>query len=248
MSNLDWLTARPIAHRGLHDAAAGVIENTRSAFARACEAGYAIEVDLQLSADGEAMVFHDDALERLTAASGPLSALAAAELKTIPLRGTSDRMLTLGDLCELVSGRAPLLVEMKSRFDGDRRLVARAAHVLKAYRGPAAVMSFDPRQVIELRSIAPQLVRGVAASRRYDHPKWKGLPRSVVRRMAYFLHFPQTRPQFIAYGIADLPALPPLAARWILGLPLLTWTVRTADERRRAARWADQIIFEGFRP
>ncbi len=248
MSNLDWLTARPIAHRGLHDAAAGVIENTRSAVVSACEAGYGIELDLQLSADGEAMVFHDDVLERLTEARGAIASLASPELKSITFHATADRMLTLGELCDLVNGRAPLLLEMKSRFDGDLRLVSRTAHVLNAYGGPVAVMSFDPDQVIELRGIAPHLVRGIAASRRYDHPKWKGLPRATIRRMAYFLHVPQSRPHFVAYGIEDLPALPALAARWILGLPLLTWTVRTAEERRRAARWADQIIFEGFRP
>lgn len=248
MSNLDWLTARPIAHRGLHDAAAGVIENTRSAVVGAYEANYAIEVDLQLSADGEAMVFHDDRLERLTEAKGPVASLASTELKSLAFRATADRMLTLGDLCEIVAGRTPLLLEMKSFFDGDLRLVSRTVDVLKGYRGPVAVMSFDPDQVTALRGIAPQLVRGIAASRRYDHPKWKGLPRATIRRMAYFLHVPQSRPQFVAYGIEHLPALPALAARWILGLPLLTWTVRTAEERWRAARWADQIIFEGFRP
>ena len=121
---LDWLIARPVAHRGLHDAQKGVIENTPSAFAAAIAGGYGIECDLQISADGEAMVHHDDALGRLTDGNGRLDAMTAAELKRVPFKATADRMITLGELCDLVAGRAPLVIELKSRFDGDRRLVA----------------------------------------------------------------------------------------------------------------------------
>ena len=113
----DWLTARPIAHRGLHDAG-GAIENTASAFRAAIAGGYGIECDIQISADGEAMVHHDDALGRLTDAAGPLVAMPAAELKRIAFKATADRMLTLGELCDLVAGRAALVIEIKSRFDG----------------------------------------------------------------------------------------------------------------------------------
>src|SRR5215471_2235008 len=129
----DWLTARPIAHRGLHDAARGIIENTPSAVAAAVAGDYGIEVDLQLSRDGDAMVHHDDALGRLTEGSGPLAAQSAAELKRIPFRATADRMMTLGDLCDLVAARVPLVLELKSRFDRDTRLIARVAQVLAAY-------------------------------------------------------------------------------------------------------------------
>src|SRR6516165_5123027 len=105
----DWLTARPIAHRGLHDAAHGIIENTPSAVAAAVADNYGIEVDLQLSRDGEAMVHHDDALGRLTEGSAPLVALSAAELKRVAFRATADRMMTLGDLCDLVAARVTLV-------------------------------------------------------------------------------------------------------------------------------------------
>src|SRR5262245_48518041 len=118
-TGLDWLTARPVAHRGLHDAAADVIENTPSAFAAAIAGNYAIECDLQLAADGEAMVFHDDTLERLTEGSGRLDAMPAAALKRVAFRATADHMITLGELCELVAERATLVIEIKSRFDGD---------------------------------------------------------------------------------------------------------------------------------
>ena len=118
----DWLTARPVAHRGLHDAAAGVIENTATAFEAAIKGNYAIECDLQISADGEAMVHHDDVLGRLTDGTGRLDALSAAELKQAPFRATSDCMLNLGELCDLVASRATLVIELKSRFDGDAQI------------------------------------------------------------------------------------------------------------------------------
>ena len=117
----DWLTARPIAHRGLHDAANGVIENTPSAFEAAIAGHYAIECDLQISADGEAMVHHDDVLGRLTDGAGRLDAMSAAELKRVAFKATKDRMLTLGELCALVAGRATLVIEIKSQFEGDLR-------------------------------------------------------------------------------------------------------------------------------
>ena len=123
----DWLTARPIAHRGLHDAAAGVIENTPSAFRAAIDGGYGIECDLQISADGEAMVHHDDALGRLTDGAGRLDAMTAEALRRVAFKGTADRMLTLGELCDLVAGRTSLLIELKGRFAGDTRLAARTA-------------------------------------------------------------------------------------------------------------------------
>jgi glycerophosphoryl diester phosphodiesterase len=244
----DWLTARPVAHRGLHDAQKGIIENTPSAFQAAIAGGYGIECDLQISADGEAMVHHDAALGRLTEGSGRLDAMSAADLQRVVFKATADRMLTLGELCDLVGGRATLVIELKGRYDGDRRLVARAAAVLAGYRGPAAVMSFDPRQIAALRTIAPTLLRGMVAERAYRHHEWAALPAAAKRSMAYFTHVLATRPQFVAYCVSDLPAAVPTIARNVWALPLLTWTVRSADDRQKAARYADQMIFEGFRP
>jgi glycerophosphoryl diester phosphodiesterase len=241
-----WLTARPIAHRGLHEADAGVIENTASAFAAAIAGGYGIECDLQVSADGEAMVHHDDALGRLTEGSGALAALSAAALRQVKFRHSAERMLTLGELCDLVAGRVPLFLELKSRFDGDSRLAARTASVLSQYKGPAAAMSFDPGVVSALRALAPTLPRGIVAQRRYRD--WPGLTGRQRLQMTHMMHLPQTRPHFVAYAIRDLPALVPAFTRSALRLPLLAWTVRTDAERRRAANLADQIIFEGFRP
>src|SRR5262249_50200253 len=161
----DWLTAQPFAHRGLHDAAGGVIENTAGAARRALVAGYGIEVDLQISADGEAMVHHDPRLDRLTEGSGRIDQMTAAALKCVAFRGSAERMITLGELCDIVGGRVPLLVEMKSRFDGDQRLPLRVAAVLAGYRGRAAPMSFDPAQLAVLRQKAPRRPRGVVAAK-----------------------------------------------------------------------------------
>jgi len=248
LPKLDWLTARPIAHRGLHDATAGVIENTASAFAAAIAGNYGIETDLQLSADGEVMVHHDDALGRLTDGTGRLADLSAAEIKAVRFKESTDRILSLSELCDLVGGRAILVLEFKSHFDGDRRLVQRAADVLASYAGPVAVMSFDPALVEAAGMMAPKLTRGIVAERHYAHHEWDRMPQSQKWRMAYLLHFPWTRPHFIAYSVKDLPAAAPLFARMICKLPLLTWTVRNDDERLRTARWADQMIFEGIRP
>ena len=142
-----WLTAQPYAHRGLHDAALGVIENTPSAFHAAIDAGYGIECDVQLSADGEAMVHHDFILGRLTRGNSRLDERTTAYLKGIEYFATADRMPTLGELCDMVGDRVPLLVEIKSRFNGDTRLARRTGEVLAACRGPVAAMSFDPAVV-----------------------------------------------------------------------------------------------------
>jgi glycerophosphoryl diester phosphodiesterase len=248
MAQIDWLTARPIAHRGLHDASLGVIENTAPAFSAAIDGRYAIECDLQISADGEAMVHHDDVLGRLTEGSGRLGDLTADALRAVPFKQTSGRILRLGDLCELVDGRVPLIVELKSRFDGDHRLPKRAAEVLASYKGPAALMSFDPAMIETVRALSPSLPRGIVAERHYTHPEWDRLLAGQKRSLAYLLHVPRTRPHFVAYHVKDLPAPGPWIARTMFGLPLLTWTVRTEDDRLRALRWADQMIFEGWRP
>ena len=141
-----------------------------------------------------------------------------------------------------------MLIELKSRFDGDFRLPQRAAAVLASYSGPAALMSFDPQLVAFLRHKAPHLTRGIVAERHYVHHEWDALPRWQKRRMAFLLHAPRTRPDFVAYAVRDLPGLASFVARTVCGLPLLTWTVRSEEDRARAHAYADQMIFEGFRP
>jgi glycerophosphoryl diester phosphodiesterase len=248
MSGIDWLVARPVAHRGLHDGKS-IIENTPAAFAAAIAGRYGIECDLQVTADGEAMVHHDDALGRLTEGNARLDAMTAAQLKRIPLKTGTDRMITLGELCDLAAGRSPLVIELKSHFDRDQRLVTRAADVLSRYHGPAAVMSFDPMQMAALRESAPALPRGIVAESRY---RSKGRPdrswAAARRQLAYAEQVLRVRPQFIAYAVKDLPSIMTVVAGKFFRLPILAWTVHSAMEWQRAERHADQMIFEGFRP
>ena len=248
MSAPSWLTARPIAHRGLHDRARGIVENMPGAVSAAIAGNFSIEVDIQLSADGEAMVHHDDELGRLTDGTGALRSLTATQLKQVAFKDTTERMMTLGDLCDLTAGRVALVIEVKSLFDGDRKLVKRMADVLAAYRGPAAGMSFDPDQVIALRELAPKVTRGIVAERHYTAADWPETSPAQRAEMTHMRHFFRTRPHFVSYGVNDLPAMAPWITKNIVGLPLLTWTVRTPEQRARTARYADQMTFEGFVP
>ena len=217
--------------------------------AQAAIAGnFAIECDIQLTADGEAMVHHDDELGRLTEGSGALLRKTTAELKATQFKSTGERMMTLADLCDLVGGRVPLVIEVKSHFDGDRRLVARMADVLSSYSGPAVGMSFDPDQVMALRELLPSRPRGVVAERDYTNEDWPEASPAQRQEMTHLRHFFRTRPDFVAYWVDELPSAAPWLARKVFGCPLLTWTVRTPEQRERAARHADQMIFEGFVP
>jgi glycerophosphoryl diester phosphodiesterase len=244
----DWLIARPIAHRGLHDRARGIIENMPSAIDAAVAGNFAIEVDLQPSADNEAMVHHDYELGRLTQGSGDLLSLTAAQLKQVGFKHTAEHMMTLGDLCARVAGRVPLVLEVKSRFDGNRTLVKRMAEVLASYSGPVVAMSFDPEQVVAIRKLMPDLPRGIVAERHYTEGEWKQLPPKKTRDMTNLRHAFRTQPHFVSYRVDDLPAPAPWIARNGFGCALITWTVRTPEQRAHTARYADQMTFEGFIP
>jgi glycerophosphoryl diester phosphodiesterase len=247
LAAVDWLTARPIAHRGYHDAAAGRIENTLAAAEAAIARDFAIECDVQASADGHVVVFHDDTLDRLTEAKGPLAAMSLDALTAIRFKRGDARIPTLEELLGLIDGRVPLAIEIKSAWSGDRRLEAAVAATLSTYIGPVAVMSFDPRSMAEMRRLAPGIRRGLIADR-FKRSDWTHLSTAARLANRHLASAPFTLPSFVAYGIKALPALAPLALRRIGGMPILTWTVRTAADRARARRWADQIIFEGFDP
>jgi glycerophosphoryl diester phosphodiesterase len=242
----DWLTARPIAHRGLHDARQGVVENTLGAAEAAIRGGYAIECDVQLSGDGEAMVFHDARLDRLTRARGAVSQKTVAAIQAAPLRQSGERVPTLPQLLAIVAGRTPLICEIKSRFDGDLRLTERVAALARAYGGPIALKSFDPAPIAHLRAAHEGLAPlGIVAEANYGGRYWRDLSPGQRQSCAAFLHHPQTRPDFLSWRVEDLPHPTPFLLRQLLHLPVMSWTVRTADQRRLAAHWADQIVFEG---
>jgi glycerophosphoryl diester phosphodiesterase len=237
---------RPIAHRGLHDREKGIVENTASAFAGAIAAGYAIECDLQLTSDGEAVVFHDSRLERLMEAEGSVRAFTAAQIKAMRLRGTSDEVQTLAELLTQVQGKVPLVIEFKSHWDSDQTLVKRALGVLQDYGGAYALMSFDPRMIEAVGRYSPATCRGIVADRA-DDDSYAGL--SLARRLELrtLSHLAQCRPHFISFYFRDLPFAPITEFRQ-QGHPVISWTIRSPAEAADARRFSDQITFEGFRP
>jgi glycerophosphoryl diester phosphodiesterase len=244
LRRLDWLVARPIAHRGYHDRGKGVIENTAAAFDAAIAAKYAIECDLQLSRDGEAMVFHDDTLDRVTEASGPVKALSAAELGKVAFKNAKAKMQSLDALLVQVAGRVPLLIEIKSHWDGDMELAARALTVLEPYDGPYTLMSFDPDIVAFLREMSPATVRGIVADRTTDD-YYAHLPLARRVEMRSFSHAMRTQPHFVSFCAAELP-FQPIGHLRAAGLPIISWTIRAPEQVAHARRYSDQITFEGF--
>ena len=238
-----------MAHRGLHDAQTGVIENTSSAFAAAIAGGYGIECDLQISADGEAMVYHDDTLGRLTDGNGRLDAMTAAELKRGPFKATADRMITLARIVRPGGrpGDAAHRIEKPVRRRSSPR--RRAAKVLAGYAGPVAVMSFDPAQIAALRETAPQVPRGLVAESPHPLHRREQPPAAAKDALGMFAQCLARAPAVHRiFRRATCPHRCRRLARKVLGLPLLTWTVRSAISAARAGRYADQMIFEGFRP
>jgi glycerophosphoryl diester phosphodiesterase len=248
MGELYWLK-RPIAHRGLHDPSRGIIENSVSAVKAAMGKGIAVEVDLQRAAGDMPIVFHDATLDRLTNESGPVAARDVDALRAIPLRdGGGDRILSLPELLELVGDTVPLVLEVKKQGQEDGVFEANIAKLLTGYRGPAAVMSFDPNCVSAFRHHAPALPRGLVSCRFNDAYSKTHLSTLQRFAMRHLLTSVFARPHFVAYDVHALPAVAPLLAKFAAGLPLLAWTVRTEADLARALRYADAPIFENIAP
>lgn len=246
---------RPTAHRGLHDAGAGVIENSAPAFAAALARGYGIECDLRPAVDGTPIVFHDETLARLVDADGRVADLAPAALARLAYRGARDgtsRIITFAELIELVGGRVPLLVEVKSEWrPPDPAFLRQVATIAAAgaTKGPLALMSFDPAVVAALGELAPAVPRGIVSGLYQGSGWWLDrLDGARAFRLSHLLESRACELDFVAYHVADLPTPVTRFVREALAMPLFTWTVRTAAHRATAAEWADAMIFEGFVP
>jgi glycerophosphoryl diester phosphodiesterase len=242
----------PIAHRGLHDRAAGVIENSLSAIEAATRAGYGVEIDLQLSADGEAMVFHDETLERMTNAAGQVRERTAAELRRLMLTGDAgedDPIPTLAEALEAAGESAALLVDIKhqERGAGFGPLEARAAELLARHRGPIAVMSFHPASVFWFRDHAPEIPRGLVSFAFESLKARRRWPAAVRRSLARLEAFEASGADFVSYGHDDLPT-PQIDALRAAGVPVLCWTVRSQAEETAARAHSDNITFEDYHP
>ena len=231
-TELRQLIARPFAHRGLHGQ--GRIENSRAAFAAAIEARHGIELDVQAIALGEPVVFHDYDLERLTEARGPVAGLAFEDVPTVRLKGSNETLPMLEETLELISGRVPLLIEIKARGPAYHQLCYQVANLLRGYIGPVAVMSFNPEIGRWFSRHEPARLRGLVVTEKGR--KWRGW---LARRLALW----RSKADFLAYDIRDLPSAFAESAQR-RGVKVLTWTVRSVKDRARAAEHADQIIYE----
>jgi glycerophosphoryl diester phosphodiesterase len=239
--------ARPFAHRGLHDAAAGVPENSRAAVQAAVAAGYGVEIDVQLSADGEAVVFHDDTLERLTGERGPVSGRRAAELGALVLKGSGETIPTLAEVLALLPAETPALIEIKDqggRFDatGVGPLETRVAALLDGAPQALAVMSFNPESVAAFARLAPGRARGLVAGGGY-----RGIVPWRAARLAGAEAVEAVGADFVSFHHAALPS-PRSRALHEAGVAVLCWTIRSPAEAAAVAPHADAITFEGFRP
>jgi len=230
-----WIGEYTYAHRGLYGP--GLPENSPAAFAAAIERGLGVECDVQRSSDGQAMVFHDWELDRLTGESGPVLARSAEQLGRIRLSGGADCIPTLRQFLDQVASRVPVLIEVKSRKDMRIAALCMAVRrVLEGYRGPHAVMSFDPRVSRWFARHSPQTVRGLVVT----EENGKTLAGRLRRHFALW----HARPNFLAYDIRDLPSRFATSQRK-RGLPVASWTVRSPELRARAAEHADAPIAEG---
>jgi glycerophosphoryl diester phosphodiesterase len=242
---------RPIAHRGLHDEAAGVIENSSSAFEAAIAKGYAIECDLQLSSDGVPFVFHDDDFDRLTMATGPSNARPIAEVTALVLKGSAvgDRPQRFTEFLSQIAGRTMLQIELKPQpnSDGTARLATAVAAALRTYSGPYAIESFDPHLLIALRREGVTAPLGIITYG-YDEPDWdKKLTPWQRIVLKHLLHWPLSRFDFISCRDVSL-GIPAVRMFRALGMTVTSWTITSPDAAARALRHADQILFEGFLP
>ena len=246
----DAFLGAPFAHRALHDRAAGRPENSRAAVRAAIAAGYGIEIDIQPSADGVPMVFHDYDLRRLTGESGRIRGRTAQDLQAIPLLGGDEGIPTLADILTIVAGRVPLLVEIKDQ-DGAMgeavgHLELAVARALQPYQGPVALMSFNPNAVVALATYAPHLPRGLTTSA-YRPEDWPLLPAPVRDRLREIPDMDRTGASFISHEAADLSRVR-VAELKAQGHAVLCWTIRSPQAEAEARKVADNVTFEGYAP
>lgn len=240
----------PIAHRGLHDLGEGRPENSRSAILAAIDAGYGIEIDLQLSSDDEPIAFHDYSLERLTDQNGAVRQRSRAELVEIALKGGKGETLpTLRDVLDLVAGRVALLIELKDQDGamGDKIGALEAATIaaLEGYVGPVALMSFNPHTVARLAELAPNLPRGLITSG-FDPESWTTLPNTRCDALREIPDFERCNADFISHEAGDLTR-PRVQELRNAGVPVLTWTIKTPEQEADVRSFVDNVTFEGYR-
>jgi glycerophosphoryl diester phosphodiesterase len=230
-----------VAHRGLWSRD-GAPENSLAAFQAACEAGYGIELDVQLSADGEAMVFHDDSLERLTGVSGRVRDRTAEELAELRLSGTDEAIPTLLETLAVIGHRAMVYIELKTPYGEVGPLEQRVHEIIIDHAGPTAVIGFNPYSHAWFAERFPGVLRGLDS---YSYVTDRALSEEQRRCFARLEHVAIARPHFLALGIDMLPDARAAAFREA-GMPIVAWTVREPGQWESLKDCCDNLIFEGF--
>ncbi|SFK24359.1 Glycerophosphoryl diester phosphodiesterase [Methylocapsa palsarum] len=179
-------------------------------------------------------------------AKGDVAAFSAGDLAGLAHKECDEGIATLSGFLAAVAGRTPVIVEIKSRFDGDVRLAARALAAIADYAGPVGLKTFDPRVLACLRAQGASRPLGLVAEACYETGEWLELAPQQRAALRELRHFPDTRPDFLSWNVNDLPHAVPMLCRAGIGMPVMTWTVRSPEDRSRAELWADQIVFEGF--
>jgi glycerophosphoryl diester phosphodiesterase len=233
-----FLLAQDIAHRGLWGP--GVPENGLAAATAAIDQGFAIECDVRLARDGTAMVFHDAETTRLTGTAGRIGAMTAADIAALRLIGGEDEPVpSLAQLLARIAGRVPLIIEIKTDSRAEvAPLCFAVRRVLEGYRGPAAVMGFNPEVSRWFATHAPRIVRGLVMTE-HRETRLVSIRDAILRRLGVR----HAKPDFLAYDVRFLPSALPQALR-SAGLPVLSWTVRSPADAATVAAHADRPIFE----
>jgi len=241
----DRLFDPPIAHRGLWSPG-GLAENSLGAFQAACAAGYGIELDVQLSADGEAVVFHDATLARMTGVDGRLCDHTAADLGRMRLAGSDETIPTLAEALTLVGHRAMVLIEIKIPLGEVGPLERRVHEILIDHNGPTCVLGFNPYSHGWFAEHHPAVLRGLN-SYRYVGPDARHLAPELRKQYAELRHVPIAKPHFLALGLDMMPSAKADGYR-TSGMPIIAWTVRSAAQWDAIKDHCDNLIFEGFTP
>ena len=237
MSKIDFLLHNPIAHRGLHGKNAP--ENSLTAFQKAVEGRFPIELDVHVIKTGEVVVFHDDNLKRLCGIDKEIAHCTFTEIRELYLKHTHERIPLLSEVLALVNGKVPLLIELK--YDQPAgKLEAATLEVLRKYKGKYALQSFSPLALRWLKKNAPDVPRGQLASNFKDCKDIAAIAKPALKNLWLS---PLSRPDFISYDIRALPnkRVEKLRAS---GTPVLGWTVSKISESQEALKHCDNLICE----
>jgi glycerophosphoryl diester phosphodiesterase len=227
----------PIAHRGIHDSK--VPENSLTAFQKAVEGNFPIELDIHIIKSGEVVVFHDDNLKRMCGIDKEIAKCTFTELRELYLKNSHERIPLLSEVLAKIDGKVPLLIELK--YDQPTgRLEASALEILKYYKGKYALQSFSPFSLRWLKKHAPNIPRGQLAS---DFKGDKKVSRILKPFLKNIWHFSATKPDFISYDIRALPSKR-IAKLRAAGTPVLGWTISNVADSKEALKHCDNLICE----